>query len=74
MSEVENSEMRAGYAELCLVSCVSKKNDYPCLARDLYVSPWFVGARRYEESLGVPWYILSAKYGLVAPDQVIAPY
>jgi hypothetical protein len=40
----------------------------------LYVSDWFHKARRFAEVSGCPWYVLSAKHGLVAPDQVIAPY
>jgi hypothetical protein len=33
-----------------------------------------VKARRYAEATGYRWFILSAQYGLVAPDSVIAPY
>lgn len=40
----------------------------------LYVSPWFQLARAYVERTGQPWFILSAEYGLLDPDQVIAPY
>ena len=57
-----------------LVSCVSKKREQACPARDLYISDWFVKARRYAENSGCRWFILSAKYGLVLPDQMIAPY
>jgi hypothetical protein len=57
-----------------LVSCVSQKREQACAARDLYVSDWFRKARRFAEASGCPWYVLSAKHGLVAPDQVIAPY
>jgi hypothetical protein len=57
-----------------LVSCVSQKREQECAARDLYVSSLFRKARRYVEASGCPWFILSAEYGLVAPDQVIAPY
>jgi hypothetical protein len=57
-----------------LVSCVSQKQDQASAARDLYVSDWFRKARQYAEASGCPWFILSAKYGLVAPDQVVAPY
>lgn len=57
-----------------LVSCVKKKRERPCEARDLYISTLFSKARRYVETSGCPWFILSAEYGLVAPDQVIAPY
>jgi hypothetical protein len=40
----------------------------------LYVSDLFRKARRYAEASGCPWFILSAEYGLVKPDQLIAPY
>ena len=57
-----------------LVSCVSRKREQSCAARDLYVSDLFRKARRYAEASGCPWFILSAEHGLVAPDQLIAPY
>lgn len=57
-----------------LVSCVSQKQDHECAARDLYTSPWFVRARRYVETSGQPWFILSAEHGLVHPSSLIAPY
>jgi hypothetical protein len=57
-----------------LVSCVSKKRTTPGQARDFYISDWFLKARDYVESTGSPWFILSAEYGLVSPDQVLAPY
>jgi Family of unknown function (DUF6884) len=57
-----------------LVSCVSQKRERECAARDLYVSDWFYKARRYAERSGYALFILSAEYGLVAPDRVIAPY
>jgi hypothetical protein len=40
----------------------------------LYVSDWFCKARRYAEASRCSWFILSAEYGLVSPDQVVAPY
>nr|WP_205082966.1 DUF6884 domain-containing protein [Paracraurococcus ruber] len=43
-------------------------------ARDLYVSPWFRMARRYAETRGDIWFILSAEHGLVHPDKVLDPY
>ena len=57
-----------------LVSCVSKKQMESCKARDMYQSDWFKKARAFVEPTGMPWYILSAKYGLVSPDDTIAPY
>ena len=61
-------------AGLCLVSCVSLKRAIPARAKDLYTSPWFRKARACVEAVGCPWYILSAKYGLVEPNSTIDPY
>jgi hypothetical protein len=57
---------------LSLVSCVGLKLDRPAPARDLYISPWFRKVRRVVEK--GPWFILSAKHGLVTPEKVIEPY
>ena len=57
-----------------LVSCVSKKRTTPARAKELYISHWFQKARRYVEATHSQWFILSAEHGLVAPDQIIAPY
>lgn len=57
-----------------LVSCVSMKRSVPSQARDLYTSPWFIKARAYVEAMRSPWFILSAEYGLLPPDRVVAPY
>jgi hypothetical protein len=57
-----------------LVSCVSRKREQACEARELYISDLFCKARRHAEASGYPWFILSAEHGLVAPGQVIAPY
>ncbi|OSI35263.1 DUF6884 domain-containing protein [Bradyrhizobium canariense] len=56
---------------VAFVSCVKLKADTARPARDLYVSPWFIGARRYAERNADSWLILSAAYGLVDPDRVI---
>lgn len=59
---------------LYLVSCVSKKLEVAAEAKDLYVSALFLKARAYVENRDERWFILSAKYGLVHPEQVIEPY
>ena len=59
---------------ICLVSCVGKKQSVAVPARELYFSPWFRKARSYVESTGLPWFVLSAMYGLVHPDRIITPY
>ena len=57
-----------------LLSCVGQKQPVPAPARDLYTSSWFQKARSHADSTGQPWFVLSAKYGLVHPDEVILPY
>ena len=57
-----------------LVSCVGQKRNCKCAARDLYVSTWFVKARRYAEASGRLWFILSAEHGLVPPGRLVEPY
>ncbi len=59
---------------IVLVSCVSKKRTVPSPAQDLYLSDWFLKASAYAKKVGDQWFILSAKYGLLAPDKVIEPY
>jgi hypothetical protein len=57
-----------------LVSCVSKKRASESTAKDLYISEWFSRVRAYVEKTHDPWFIISAKFGLVSPDTVIPPY
>ncbi len=45
----------------------------PSPAKDLYVSALFDKERAYAERTGIPWFILSAQHGLVAPDEVLEP-
>ena len=40
----------------------------------MYKSPLFMGARRYAETRCQSWFILSAKYGLLKPNEKIDPY
>lgn len=57
-----------------LVGCVKTKRSTPCPARDLYDSTLFRGRRRYVEATCARWFILSARHGLVAHDDVLTPY
>lgn len=61
-------------ATIGLVACVKDKHECPMEARELYCSALFKDTRAYAEKYCERWFILSAKYGLVAPDRVIAPY
>lgn len=60
--------------EIILVGCVKTKAPEASRARDLYLSPLFERRRRYAESSGQPWYILSAEHGLLDPGSIIEPY
>ena len=73
-SQEDASSIVPPAADLCLVSCVATKQLRPALAKDLYISTWFLKARSFVEAQGWPWFILSAKHGLVHPEQKVAPY
>lgn len=60
---------------IVLISFVSKKLPYKSKAKDLYTSPWFKLSYKYAVSLNPDKiFILSAKYGLLNPEQEIEPY
>ena len=57
-----------------ILGCVSMKHHGPAKAKDLYASPLFAKRRRYAEMSGKPWFIFSAKHGILQPDDVIEWY
>src|SRR4051794_35194237 len=57
-----------------LVSCVKSKRKKAAPAQELYTSQLFRGMKRYAQRNADAWYILSAKHGLVRPEEVVAPY
>ena len=57
-----------------LISCVSKKRPYAAEAKNFYDSALFTKSREFVEQRCDSWFILSAKYGLVEPSEVIEPY
>src|SRR5689334_1935341 len=65
---------RGQAAGVVLIGCVRTKRAIACAAAELFASPLFDGRRRYAVGSGLPWYILSAKFGLLAPEDVIGPY
>ena len=56
------------------MGCVKRKSAGGRPARDVYASPLWGYRRDYAERLAVPWFILSAKHGLLTPDTHIEPY
>lgn len=61
-------------ATVYLVACISRKRSEPARAEALYDSPLFAKSARLARLRADKWFILSAKYGLVSPQAVIAPY
>jgi hypothetical protein len=59
---------------LVIVGCGAAKRDTETEARDLYTSTYFKKKRAYAETIGDDYRILSAEHGLVAADDVLAPY
>jgi hypothetical protein len=58
---------------IALVACCGAKLAHAAPAADLYISALFRKAAAYAGTFD-SWYILSAKYGLVRPQDVIEPY
>lgn len=55
--------------KVVLISCVKKKRATETIAKDLYISPLFKSMRKYAEQNSDHWFILSAKYGVLQPDE-----
>lgn len=71
---IPDADSFAARVDLLLITCVKEKLSTPAPARDLYVSTLFKKERAYAERTQLPWFILSAEHGLVAPDEWLAPY
>jgi hypothetical protein len=59
---------------LCVVSCTAHKRGKSVRAENLYCSDLFYKSRRYAQANHDSWLILSAKYGLLHPSEIIEPY
>ena len=57
-----------------VTSCGAKKESTPQPAGKLYKSSRIRHLYRKSKELGIPFYILSAKYGLINADTIIEPY
>ena len=64
----------APQVDAVILGCVSGKRPGSAKAKDLYDSHLFFRRRRYAESTGKPWFIFSAKHGILDPDQQIEWY
>ncbi len=61
---------------LVVIPCGARKTAMPACAAKLYTGPYFTACRRAALALtpAAGWLILSAKHGLLKPEQVIDPY
>ncbi len=61
--------------DVVLIGCTMLKRNEPAPARDVYdPSALFRGRRAHAEALGVPWFVISAEYGLLEPGRIVEPY
>lgn len=64
--------------KLILLGCVKKKHGKGAAVKDLYSSVLWKYRRAYavahRNGASVPWFILSAKHGVLRPDDWIEPY
>jgi len=71
-------KLKRGKKILLIVGCTKKKladtQGICAPAKDMYQGILFKKIREYAEAMGFPYLIISAKYGLVTPDQEICGY
>ena len=66
--------VRKSGSDIILVGCTRSKQSRVAPARDLFTGSRFIKARAYAEQLEVPWFVLSAKWAVLDPDEPVAPY
>lgn len=61
---------------ICIVSCTKNKQNYECNAKIMYSKSTLFKKQieLIEKKYKCDYYILSAKYGLLKPDDIIKPY
>ncbi|HOW14045.1 DUF6884 domain-containing protein [Methanosarcina sp.] len=70
----ENKEKERAINKVVIISCGKLKlQSSECFAKDAYIGKSFLLKRKYAEISKNPFFILSAKYGLIRPEQVIDP-
>ena len=61
--------------KIAVITCGSNKKPYACEAREMYDGGiFFKTIRNYVEYHYLQYYILSAHYGILKPNQIIEPY
>lgn len=57
-----------------VIGCGAAKLASPAPACDLYTGQQFQMSRRAVEHLELNWIVLSARHGLLRPEEIVAPY
>ena len=60
--------------DVLLLGCVKLTASSQQVAKDRSASDLFGKRLRYADERGLPWFVLSAKHGLLRPDDVVTPY
>ena len=60
--------------DLIIISCGAKKRTYQCKAEDMYIGPLFKASLEWAKKQPIPYFIVSTKYGLLKPTDIIKPY
>lgn len=58
---------------LVLIGSSIRREKKTLPAREMYAGDLFTKAREYAEQRGLRWYVLSAKWGLLHPDELVPP-
>ncbi len=71
--------MKKTKGKIILVGCVATKQEIPCAAKDMYISPLFKKRRAYAEQEvkngnAASWFIVSSLHTIIDPETVIEPY
>jgi hypothetical protein len=67
-------ETTPGKLHIGLVSCGAHKQAFPAPAEFLYTSELFRRSRAFALRTMDRWFILSAKHGLLSPEEIVPPY
>jgi hypothetical protein len=59
---------------IAFIGCSKSKRNHSCSAKDMYLGELFKKAFKYCLVNNFTIYVLSAKYGLLSPNQIIDPY
>jgi hypothetical protein len=71
---VAGSRAAGDGGRVLLLASAGELTDAPTTAAGLFLSAGFARARELAAVSGLPWFVLSAKHGLLDPDDVVGPY